>query len=203
MLKILLVILGVVGLWSFNVSAEENDFVEVDEVIEVVDNAADSAEVIKEDAEQTVAEVDAIKAEAEETIAEVQEAAQEQVAEIENTANAEAEAVVETLEENLKAGENANLDIDVAVAEVKANEMVKGMSDSIKKLNLSAEQLQKVKELNEISSQKQKQLLDSVSWIREQANQLENLTVEAFRDILTDDQKVIFEEMRANGFESK
>ena len=203
MLKILVVILSIAGLWSFNATAQESELVVVDEVIGNAEAPVALVAEVNEDIEEkeaeanaTVEEIQAKADEIAERIAGVSEA-------IEEFKEEQASEVVEKLGESLNIDEAANEKIDEAVAVVKAKNTAEEMSAYVSKLNLSPEQIEKVKELNEISSQKQKQLLDNVSWIRDQAHQLENLTVEAFRDILTDEQKVIFEQMRTTGIVSE
>ena len=77
------------------------------------------------------------------------------------------------------------------------NSESKNISYYVDKLNLTPEQMSRAQEISDASLAKQKELLQSIENLRQQAYDLEKNSLTDFEAILTDEQRVIFNQLRS------
>ena len=76
------------------------------------------------------------------------------------------------------------------------NQESKNISYYVEKLNLTPEQMVRAQEISDTSLAKQKELLQSIENLRQQAYDLEKNSLTDFEAILTDEQRVVFNQLR-------
>lgn len=214
----LVVVLGIVFGWNISANAAEDDFGLDDVLFEDEENLSSDTNKITEETQQkidtekakldeVINDIDSdIPAEKEQSYQEAEEKLQTEV-----TGNIiEAPAEVETPDAIVKTEENvvikeASLSENKADDEKAAEKEIteeqptvkeESVSDYIKKLDLSDEQLDEAKFISSEMEMRQEQLQKSVDLLKAQAREIEEQSLREFEAILTPAQKEVFEKLR-------
>lgn len=173
-----------------NVQAEEQNTVTTGVGIEELSVVRESAKPVESDTHASSADVKA-PAPAE-NISQPEEPAPATVAE----PVAEQQSEPEKVSEDKESAQQKEEDKTTAVLKDKQDYDAE-ISYYIQNMNLSIEQLDMAKQISDDSRLRQKQMMQSIYTIRKQALDLEAQSLAAFEKILTPEQKVKFEELKA------
>jgi hypothetical protein len=200
----LVVVLGLVFGGNISANAAEDDFGLDDISFEDEKNIPSDADKIADEAQpkidieetkldEVIKDIDAdIPTEAQQDIAPTEEKSQDQTPEVAVEAT---ESVVEekATPDNIAADEPK---IESENDEEQPAAKEENVSDYIKKLDLSDEQLDEAKFISSEMEMRQEQLQKSVDLLKTQAREIEEQSLREFEAILTPTQKKVFEELR-------
>jgi hypothetical protein len=186
----LVVVLGIVFGWNISANAAEDDFGLDDVLFEGEENLSSDTNKITEETQQ---KIDTEKAKLDEVIND-----------IDSDIPAEKEQSYQEAEENVvikEASLSENKADDEKAAEKEITEeqptvKEESVSDYIKKLDLSDEQLDTAKFISSEMEMRQEQLQKSVDLLKAQAREIEEQSLREFEAILTPAQKEVFEKLR-------
>lgn len=186
----LVVVLGIVFGWNISANAAEDDFGLDDVLFEDEENLSSDTNKITEETQQ---KIDTEKAKLDEVIND-----------IDSDIPAEKEQSYQEAEENVvikEASLSENKADDEKAAEKEITEeqptvKEESVSDYIKKLDLSDEQLDTAKFISSEMEMRQEQLQKSVDLLKAQAREIEEQSLREFEAILTPAQKEVFEKLR-------
>lgn len=186
----LVVVLGIVFGWNISANAAEDDFGLDDVLFEDEENLSSDTNKITEETQQ---KIDTEKAKLDEVIND-----------IDSDIPAEKEQSYQEAEENVvikEASLSENKADDEKAAEKEITEeqptvKEESVSDYIKKLDLSDEQLDEAKFISSEMEMRQEQLQKSVDLLKAQAREIEEQSLREFEAILTPAQKEVFEKLR-------
>lgn len=186
----LVVVFGIVFGWNISANAAEDDFGLDDVLFEGEENLSSDTNKITEKTQQ---KIDTEKAKLDEVIND-----------IDSDIPAEKEQSYQEAEENVvikEASLSENKADDEKAAEKEITEeqptvKEESVSDYIKKLDLSDEQLDTAKFISSEMEMRQEQLQKSVDLLKAQAREIEEQSLREFEAILTPAQKEVFEKLR-------
>lgn len=186
----LVVVLGIVFGWNISANAAEDDFGLDDVLFEDEENLSSDTNKITEETQQ---KIDTEKAKLDEVIND-----------IDSDIPTEKEQSYQEAEENVvikEASLSENKADDEKAAEKEITEeqptvKEESVSDYIKKLDLSDEQLDEAKFISSEMEMRQEQLQKSVDLLKAQAREIEEQSLREFEAILTPAQKEVFEKLR-------
>ncbi len=186
----LVVVLGIVFGWNISANAAEDDFGLDDVLFEDEENLSSDTNKITEETQQ---KIDTEKAKLDEVINDIDSdipAEKEQ-----SYQEAEENVVIEeaSLSENKADDEKA---AEKEITEEQPTVKEESVSDYIKKLDLSDEQLDEAKFISSEMEMRQEQLQKSVDLLKAQAREIEEQSLREFEAILTPAQKEVFEKLR-------
>ena len=213
----LVVVLGVFFGWNISANAAEDDFGLNDVLFEDEENLPPKTDKIVEETQQ---KVEAEKAKLDEVISDIdsnipaekeqsnQEAEEPQTEITENIIEAptkiETPDVIVKTEENIVIKEDAlpenktddEKSAETEIIEEKSSVKEESVSEYIKKLDLSDEQLDEAKFISSEMEMRQEQLQKSVDILKAQAREIEEQSLREFEAILKPAQKEVFEKLR-------
>lgn len=213
----LVVVLGVFFGWNISANAAEDDFGLNDVLFEDEENLPPKTDKIVEETQQ---KVEAEKAKLDEVISDIdsnipaekeqsnQEAEEPQTEITENIIEAptkvETPDVIVKTEENIVIKEDAlpenktddEKSAETEIIEEQSSVNEESVSEYIKKLDLSDEQLDEAKFISSEMEMRQEQLQKSVDILKAQAREIEEQSLREFEAILKPAQKEVFEKLR-------